>query len=485
MSFKKVANIVLIPIKILLVLLIVFVAYSYFDKVFEVKGVERAEYFHRLPENSMDVVVLGSSHAQYSFAPSIFYDETGLYSIVMGSACQPLEVSYQMLKETLKTQSPKFVILEAYTAMPLREICEADVCYVHAQYMMTGKEKYRTIDFLPKEKADSYRNEFINNHNNWRDVENINDLKVDLRKNKEYYVDGNMGYVIQYPQLPITNCWYAKSYEDVVDVELDELDLESLNNIYDLCLENGIQLILYKTPIDNIDVENYSYLMKVWQWCEEKNIPYLDMIALQSKIDFKMVSHSDSYHCNIVGANTITSEIGRFINETYVDKELDTGHTEFNIINEAYRNDLLDKALDVYQYDRNVYRALERVKSSDLTMAIRYLPGTIMQDQLKETLIEFGVNENFDYGKPYFAFINNNNNIILESNDLPIEMATENNKMIIGLDGINLNGEELGTEGQLNIVFCKNNLGRCVLKNINIDGYPWEYGYDYFMKKEN
>lgn len=477
MNKKKILNIILIPVKICLVLCMAYGIYTYFDEVFKVKDVDRAENFHSLPENSMDVIVLGSSHAQYSFIPSVFYQDTGLYSIVMGSACQPLEVSYQMLRETLKTQTPDMIILEAYTTMPLREVCEADVCYVKAQYMMTDDEKYTTIDYLPEDKALSYYNEFINNHNDWRNIKDIDQLIVDIvndKANKE--LDGSMGYIEQDPVLPVENYWHANSYEETMDVELDDLDLISLNNIYELCEENGIKLLLYKTPVDNIDVENYSYLKEVWNWCDEKDVPYLDMIALQDKIDFRMFSHSDSYHCNIVGANAITSEISSFINDNY-----EFNHEPQTCLDDVYKNDAIGRDLRIYRSERNVYRSLQRINSQDLTLLVKYEPGTMMEERLKNVLIELGVNETFNEGQSYYAIMNNGE-IIEDSfgDELTYEISDHN--ITINEDNVYIDGNQLNSEGNLSITVCRNDISEFYLKNININEYPWELGYDYFIK---
>ena len=48
------------------------------------------DQYRNLPENALDVLCLGSSHIQYSFSPAVFYAETGLYSYVLGSPCQPV-----------------------------------------------------------------------------------------------------------------------------------------------------------------------------------------------------------------------------------------------------------------------------------------------------------------------------------------------------------------------------------------------------------
>ncbi len=187
---------------------LVYGAWMYLSKAFRNRDLDAAyAQIHGLPEHSMDYLVLGSSQAQYSFMPAVFYEDTGLYGYVAGSACQPLEVSYEMLKEFLKTQDPKLVILEVYTAMPLRSTCEADVCYVMAQAMMSGEEKRNTIAYLPEEKQHDYYDDFFNNHNTWKDLE---DFSILLPENAdpEYPIDWTFGYDWQDGVYWIPEAWW-------------------------------------------------------------------------------------------------------------------------------------------------------------------------------------------------------------------------------------------------------------------------------------
>ena len=64
---------------------------------FRVDRNTEGDFFKNLPENTLDVLCLGSSHMQFAFNPAIFYAKTGLYSYVMGSACQQM---------TLKQREP-------------------------------------------------------------------------------------------------------------------------------------------------------------------------------------------------------------------------------------------------------------------------------------------------------------------------------------------------------------------------------------------
>ncbi|MDO4499727.1 MAG: hypothetical protein Q4B60_00465 [Erysipelotrichaceae bacterium] len=312
--------------------------YNYLNDSFRTKGVEYNESFHNLPENSMDIIVLGSSHAQYSYVPSFVYQNTGLYSYVLGSACQPLKVSYEMLKEALKTQSPELIILEVYTATPLKLWCMADSCYVLAEYQMRGEEKQNVINMLPEEKAELYKNEFLVNHNNWKD---LNDFKEILNQPDREFIDPTFGFVCQDPPEYVDNWWYPNVFKETVDVELDEEDLTALNNIYNLCNENNIEILLYMMPMDGLDVENQSYRYKVWQWAEERNIKYLDFVDLAEKLDYKMRIHNDGAHSLINGSSYISDYLSEYVANEY----------KFNNHNnDDFLNTLYNKYVNMYSY---------------------------------------------------------------------------------------------------------------------------------------
>lgn len=64
------------------------------------------------PEDSIDVIYLGSSVAYCDIDPAVIYASTGLTGFVMAGGEQTLSITYWYLKEILKTQSPSAVVLE-------------------------------------------------------------------------------------------------------------------------------------------------------------------------------------------------------------------------------------------------------------------------------------------------------------------------------------------------------------------------------------
>ena len=70
--------------------------------------------FYKLEKNSVDVLFFGSSHAVSSLNPQVIYDTYGITSYNLGSEQQSLVVTYYWLREALKYQSPKAVVIDTY-----------------------------------------------------------------------------------------------------------------------------------------------------------------------------------------------------------------------------------------------------------------------------------------------------------------------------------------------------------------------------------
>lgn len=64
------------------------------------------------PEDSLDVIYLGSSVAYCDINPTVIYETSGLTGFVMAGGEQTLSITYWYLREILKTQSPAAVVLE-------------------------------------------------------------------------------------------------------------------------------------------------------------------------------------------------------------------------------------------------------------------------------------------------------------------------------------------------------------------------------------
>ena len=84
-------------------------------------GVKQCIAMYEQPEDSIDVVVLGSSHVHYGVNTAELWEDYGISAYDFSSAEQPLWISYHYLKEICKTQSPKVVVLDFYAPAAYKE----------------------------------------------------------------------------------------------------------------------------------------------------------------------------------------------------------------------------------------------------------------------------------------------------------------------------------------------------------------------------
>ena len=468
---KKVLKIFWNNIKIVLGFCLIastfYFGYNYLNKIFRTPDVDYNDSFHNMPEDSVDVIVLGSSHAQYSFVPSFFYEDTGLYSYVLGSAFQPLKVSYQMLREALKTQNPEMVILEVYTAC-LDEETVNDTRYTIAEYQMRGEEKYNTINFIEDEdKRKEYYNDFLNNHNNWKNIESIDEL---LSVNSD--ISSLFGYVENNVYLPVDNYWYSFKYDEDLDISLKEDDLNAFNDIYSLCQEKGIELLLYMVPMDNMTEVAQSYLHKVWDWANERDINYIDFLSNDEKMDIRSVIHHDGFHAHTNGASYITNMLSNYVNDNY---QFDS-HSVKDKLEDLYKSSVEYLTFDVLYSEASASKFLPRIVKFPCLTLMKY-SGTYLNDELLGYINQMNLPE-FSDGEDYYAVLYDGEVLAYGKQELAYDY--DGHYILINESGVYYDNELICDKQLLNFtIFRKDNISHQTKIIDYLNGQLWDYKYDY------
>ena len=468
---KKVLKIFWNNIKIILGICVIactfYFGYNYLNKIFRTPDVDYNDSFHNMPEDSVDVIVLGSSHAQYSFVPSFFYEDTGLYSYVLGSAFQPLKVSYQMLREALKTQNPEMVILEVYTAC-LDEETVNDTRYTIAEYQMRGEEKYNTINFIEDEdKRKEYYNDFLNNHNNWKNIESIDEL---LSVNSD--ISGSFGYVENNVYLPVDNYWYSFKYDEDLDISLKEDDLNAFNDIYSLCQEKSIELLLYMVPMDNMTQVAQSYLHKVWDWANERGINYIDFLSNDEKMDIRSVIHHDGFHAHTNGASYITNMLSNYVNDNYQFNS----HNVNDKLEDLYESSVEYLTFDVLYSEASASKFLPRIVKFPCLTLMKY-SGTYLNDELLGYINQMNLPE-FSDGEDYYAVLYNGEVLAYGKQELAYDY--DSHHILINESGVYYDDELICDKQLLNFtIFRKDNISHQTKIIDYLNGQLWDYKYDY------
>ena len=163
-------------------LLFCIILYS-INKVLRVKNADgsyQTYMFYKQPKNSIDVLFLGSSRVHCDIDPAILYKEYGISSYNFSSGLQTLLFSYVRLKEALKTQRPKLIVLEG-------SMLSSDV-FFYSDYNFLGSilgirfslDKINLIKLqIPRNRWNEFFNPFHIYHNRYQDLSISDFVKSD------------------------------------------------------------------------------------------------------------------------------------------------------------------------------------------------------------------------------------------------------------------------------------------------------------------
>ena len=86
-----------------------------------VHGVMQCLGMYEQPKDSIDVLMLGSSHVHYGINTAKLWNDYGISAYDYSSAEQSMWVSYHYLLEACKNQKPKIVVLDFFSAAAFQE----------------------------------------------------------------------------------------------------------------------------------------------------------------------------------------------------------------------------------------------------------------------------------------------------------------------------------------------------------------------------
>lgn len=415
----------------------------YFSKAFSPLSNNLKTAYLSVPENTLDVVVLGSSHTQYGINPAVINNETGLYAYINASACQPMEVSYQMLKESLKTQKPKVVLLDVFTMMPGQSVCYDESIYKLASDEMTGIEKINTLLYIEDKKiAFDYIISIRMYHQRWNEID-FNDLKI---RNEDIPYD-SFGYINLEPKEYVFKYLEPKSKKN--KYELKEKDVKSLNKIKALCDENNIELLLIKTPFD-IDQENYDALMAIWDLADDLDIEYLDLIDYTEEMDFAFGMDSETWHNTNWGAYKNSKLISEYLIKNYKFEHVYNEEVERNLNylkNTTLYNMLLNQV--------DPYKFMKYASEFDCIILLKYngFYKTTIGEYENELLNNMGFENDFIKNKKnnYYGVVSNGE--LIDFDDKELITRVNGKKIVINKNKIEFNNQILkDADGELTIV---------------------------------
>lgn len=281
--------------------------------------------FYEMPQNSIDLVFIGSSYAYRSFDPDIFDKELNVNSFNMGSPLQKPVESYYILKETLKHQKPSLVVYDMNWGV-FNEDKYFNTKLWNFDNMKFSPNKIRYLinvfdddQYIPAVSKSARYHDDMNKlikslFNNSVPVSNQEHINSYLQKYK------GKGFIINNDivTLESINDKFKNSKKNPRSYKWDERQLKYFYKIIELCKKEDIKIVLVTAPVAPSYLKNYSTYWYDYDEihetakniAEELKLEYFDYNTINkdesivTDIDF-----SDTNHLNYAGAQKISLDL--------------------------------------------------------------------------------------------------------------------------------------------------------------------------------
>lgn len=281
------------------------------------------EQFYKQKNNSIDVVMIGSSALYRDYVSIESYNSFGFTSYSLATMSQPFNSVKYLIEETKKTQNPSLFVIEIRQLVNsiIREKSNAEkneeavneMKRFLVNCMPFSYNRYKLVkEILPDDIFYSYF-DFIRNHSKWSSMSFSNFYKhLFTGITYKNYIDMKCPNVI-------TTCesFEQENCNTIETLELTKNSLSILEDLLSYLKQNKINALFISTPYHQS--EKYRIAENsVEKYLSENGFNYLncnkkyDEIGLDFSTDFY-----DERHANVLGALKITDFIGNYIITNY------------------------------------------------------------------------------------------------------------------------------------------------------------------------
>ena len=280
---------------------------KYMDRPFE--GALTAEYYRDSHRN--DLLIIGDCEVYENISPVTLWKEYGIPSFIRGNSQQLMWHSYAMLKDALRYETPRVVLLSVLAMMygaPQKETYNR----MALDGMKLSRTKYEAIkaSMLPEESVASYFLPLLRFHDRWSELK---------REDLQYYFTKRQvsvaGFVMRTDIKPVPPGWVSDPILRP-DYSFGDMAWEYLDKFTALCEEKGIQLVLFKAP--SLTPHWYDeWDAQIADYAGEHNLAYLNALDKLDEIglDFTVDTYDMGLHLNRQGAEKMARYLGGYLKE--------------------------------------------------------------------------------------------------------------------------------------------------------------------------
>jgi hypothetical protein len=354
-----------------------------YDVTSKVKG------FYQEPDNSLDFVFIGSSQLYAAIAPNVLFEEFGITSYDFAANEQPMWISYYYMKEALAHQNPKAIVLDVFT-MYGNEYEKEGATHINLDDLPWNLNKIQAIQAsVPKGERGAFYFELVKYHDTWN--------MLDKHKVMSSFWDERNVYR-GYSPFVVPHVYAESAPQDVIDQTerepMGDMAKEWLDKMIELTREEGVDLILIKTP--NGHADRQKLYLTVEDYAKEQGIPFLNMNTV----------FDGEAHINIIHAEKVTRYVGEYLTERYevTDKRQDPAFAQWHEDGKYFYHKK-DKCVQIGLSDMQTYFESLQGKEWVTMFALKNTDVAALGEEEKEVLAALGITPDYEAKGPWCYLI--------------------------------------------------------------------------------
>ncbi len=292
--------------------------------------------FRSLEKNSLDALFVGSCHMYSSIMPMEIYNKTGITGHIVASPSQDIPTSYYYIKEALKTQNPKVIVLDVFSIS--RECTyESEDAFLSSAYssfsvlsLSPDKIKY-IMEFPYKINKLEAMFPFFKFHTRWSSLKpgDFEPQSKEVLLDKGWFLFWNVVSTMPKDSFfdPLRFSYLngysertpALSYDEIQETNtLDPITREYLDKIVKLTRDAGIHLCFMVAPY-TMELEEAQKYKAFKEYAGQVNIPVIDFNANSTiqEISLTYADMTDWQHVNTAGALKLTDYMAEYLTANY------------------------------------------------------------------------------------------------------------------------------------------------------------------------
>lgn len=307
---------------------------------------DKIKQIDEMENDEVDILYLGPSKVVTGIVPSQIWKSSGYTGYNLASSQQPPLGSLHLLKYALKTIKPKALLFEfRYLNLDSHpDLKNNTTAYKHVEAALSIDSR-STMNFLSDIEKYFNDTEYTNQnhpfyafHSRWKKLEQ-----------KDFYIppksfhDLGVFHVDRTKEVKFNHSIYNEPA--IYIKEMDNTSINIYEEILKICNENNIRIIAIIPPIAHISEETYKLICSTREFCDSKNIDFIDTNIPEEFNRIKLDEKTDFYngsHVNLNGSYKLSKYLAARLKELKVEKyqKSDSQIQNYEQYYSAYLSDL-------------------------------------------------------------------------------------------------------------------------------------------------